>query len=316
VLSLLLFSLQITLPIAIVVILGVLFKHIGWINESFNQSASKLVFNVALPALLFVNIVNAEADTNLDWMIIVYGAVFTLASFLILSVLSHWVTSIREERGVFVQGAFRGNMGIVGLAFCYSAFGLEGATLASVYLAVLSLVYNILAVVTLNRWAIHTKGSNVILSSVTSLVKNPLIISIVIASLWRVSMVPIPGFIIDSGNYLAQMTLPLALLSIGASLSWSGFLSAGKVTGYATVLKLIVLPYSAAGLAYLIGFRDIELGVLYLMMATPTAAASYMMVRAMGGNASLAASIIAVTTVCSLLTTSLGLAAMKAWQWI
>jgi predicted permease len=112
------------------------------------------------------------------------------------------------------------------------------------------------------------------------------------------------------------MTLPLALLSIGASLSWAGFVSAGKVTAWASVLKLIVIPYLAAIVAYLLGFRGMELGVMYLMMATPTAAASYMMVRAMGGNASLAASIIAVTTVCSLFTTSFGLVVMKALQWI
>jgi predicted permease len=316
VLALLLFSLQITLPIALVVVLGSYFKYIGWITEPFNQGASKLVFNVALPSLLFVNIIQADADTQLSWTIIAFGSAFTLVSFFGLSFLSRWVTAIKDERGVFVQGAFRGNMGIVGLAFCYSAFGTEGATLASIYLAVLSLMYNILAVLTLNRWSERTSESNLFVSSVMSLIKNPLIISIVIASSWRASGVPIPAFLIESAQYLSQMTLPLALLSIGASLSWAGLVSAGKVTAWASVLKLIVIPYAAALSAYLLGFRGMELGVMYLMMATPTAAASYMMVRAMGGNTSLAASIIAVTTICSLLTTSFGLVAMKAWNWI
>jgi predicted permease len=316
VLSLLLFSLQITLPIAIVVICGVLFKHLGWITEPFNQGASKLVFNVALPSLLFVNIVSADSSAMTGWRIIAFSAGFTLLSFFLLSLLSHWVTAIKEERGVFVQGAFRGNMGIVGLAFCFSAFGIEGATLASVYLAIMSLMYNILAVVTLNRWANQSAGTNILRSSIESLIKNPLIISIVISSVWRTSGIPVPGFLIESAQYFSQMTLPLALLSIGASLSWSGFLAAGKVTAWASALKLIVIPYAAALIAHMVGFSGMELGVMYLMMATPTAAASYMMVRAMGGNASLAASIIAVTTVLSLFTTSIGLVAMKAWQWM
>jgi predicted permease len=115
---------------------------------------------------------------------------------------------------------------------------------------------------------------------------------------------------------MAQMTLPVALLSIGATLSWAGLVSAGKVTAWATLAKLIVLPYLAAAIAYLLGFRGVELGVMYLLMATPTAAASYMMVRAMGGNASLAASIIAVTTVFSLVSTSIGLSLLKALHWI
>lgn len=314
--ALLLFSLQITLPIALIVVLGVWFKRIGWLDEAFNQGASKLVFNVALPSLLFVSIVDSEASAEIGLRIILFAAVFTLGSFFVLSLLSHWVTAIREERGVFVQGAFRGNMGIVGLAFCFSAFGTEGATLASVYLAFMTLLYNVLAVVTLHRWQDKQPGQSIILSTLKGLTKNPLIIAIAIAGTWRFSTIPVPVFLTDAAQYLAQMTLPLALLSIGASLSWVGFVSAGKVTAWASALKLIVLPYIAAGIAYWIGFRGVELGVMYLMMATPTAAASYMMVRAMGGNASLAASIIAVTTVLSLFTTSIGLVAMKAWQWI
>ncbi|EAR11179.1 AEC family transporter [Reinekea blandensis] len=315
-LELILFSLQVTLPIAILVVLGVWFRRLEWISEPFNQGASKLVFNVALPALLFVNIVTADADSQVSWTIVGFGALFTVGSFFLLSLLSRWVTPIREERGVFVQGSFRGNMGIVGLAFCYSAFGVEGATLASVYLAVLSLVYNVLAVMTLNRWTTSESERSILRSTFSSLIRNPLIIAILVSGVWRTSGVPVPGFVVEAAEYLAQMTLPLALLSIGASLSWSGFISAGRVTAWASLLKLIVLPYMAAGLAFLFGFRGMELGVMYLMMATPTAAASYMMVRAMGGNASLAASIIAVTTVLSLLTTSVGLVAMKAWQWI
>ena len=315
-LSLLMFSLQSSLPLAIIVVLGLYFRTIGWINEPFNQGASKLVFNIALPSLLFVSIVTADAESDIGWSIIGFGVLFTLITFFALSLLSHWVTDISEERGVFVQGAFRGNMGIIGLAFCFSAFGLEGGTLASIYLAALSLVYNVLAVMTLNRWNSQGGDKNVVLSTVQSLIKNPLIIAIFIGGIWRVSGLLIPVFVVDTARYLSQMTLPLALLSIGASLSWSGFKSAGKVTAWASALKLVVIPYLAAFTAFLFGFRGMELGVMFLMMATPTAAASYMMVRAMGGNASLAASIIAVTTVCSLVTTSFGLVAIKALNWI
>jgi predicted permease len=299
-----------------VVVLGVYFKRLGWITEAFNQSASKLVFNVGLPSLLFTNIVNADTNTSIDWTIIIYGASFTLVSFVALTFLSPWVTSFHEERGVFVQGAFRGNMGIIGIAFCISAFGSAGATLAAIYTGVLSLLYNVLAVVTLNRWSTQEQTGNPIVASMISLVKNPLIIAIVLAGVWRASGIPVPVFLLGSAKYMAQMTLPVALLSIGATLSWAGLVSAGKVTAWATLAKLIVLPYLAAAIAYLLGFRGVELGVMYLLMATPTAAASYMMVRAMGGNASLAASIIAVTTVFSLVSTSIGLSLLKALHWI
>jgi predicted permease len=88
------------------------------------------------------------------------------------------------------------------------------------------------------------------------------------------------------------------------------------VTLFATTFKLILIPYSSIIIGHFLGFSGIELGVMYLMMAAPTAAASYMMVRAMGGNANLAASIIAFSTVISLFTTSAGLVGMKALGWI
>ncbi len=82
------------------------------------------------------------------------------------------------------------------------------------------------------------------------------------------------------------------------------------------MFKLALIPFSGVLIAYGLGYRGVELGVFYLMASTPTAAASYVMVRAMGGNANLAASIIATTTVISLVTTSLGLVVLRALGWV
>ena len=312
----LLFSIEISLPIAIVIVLGVWFKRLGWINDAFTQAGSSLVFKVTLPSLLFVNIVQTNASLATSGRLIALAAALTVGWFIVLSLVTYWVTKHRDERGVFVQGSFRGNMGIIGLAYCFSAFGQEAGALASLYLAGITLVYNILAVLTLNRWAFQPGDDSAIKTTILGLIKNPLIIAIVIAFSWRATAVPVPKFVIHSGEYLAQLTLPLALLCIGASLSWSGFVTSGRITLFATAFKLILIPYSSVIIGHYLGFEGIELGVMYLMTAAPTAAASYMMVRAMGGNANLAASIIAFSTVVSLFTTSAGLVAMKALNWI
>ena len=55
------------------------------------------------------------------------------------------------------------------------------------------------------------------------------------------------------------------------------------------------------------GFRGQELGVLFLMSASPTAAASYPMVQAMGLNYHLAAAIIAATSLGSIISSTLGI---------
>lgn len=298
------------------VVLGFYLKRLGWLTEAFNQGASRLVFRVALPALIGMNIVSTGTGFVIDWSIILFGALATLVGFVILTVLSRWLAATIDERGVFVQGAFRGNMGIIGLALCLSTFGPSSAALASVYLGFLSLLYNVLGVLALTRSASMHSSKPVWLATVENLVTNPLIIAIVLAGLWRSSNLPVPAVILESAQYLAQITLPLALLCIGANLSWREFKSVGGVTAWASVFKLTIIPYVSTLIAFWVGYRGIELGVFYLMMSAPTAPASYMVARAMGGNAQLAASIVAVTTVLSLVTTTLGLVSMRAWQWI
>lgn len=76
--------------------------------------------------------------------------------------------------------------------------------------------------------------------------------------------------------------------------------------------KLVLVPLVLTAGAVALGFRGIELGILMLMASSPSAAAGYVMVRAMGGNAALAANIIALTTLGSLLTTSLGVMLLRS----
>ncbi|MFG1506648.1 AEC family transporter [Saccharospirillum sp. HFRX-2] len=315
-LSLLLFSLQVTGPIALVVVLGVVFRRLDWINDAFVQGGSKLVFNVALPSLLFLNIVTARPTSIPGDGIILLALLFNLAWFLVLSVVTLFLVPHHDERGVFVQSSFRGNMGIIGLAFCLNAFGQEAALLASVYLAFNTLLYNVLSVITLSRWSPRASHLHPVVAASRDIVRNPLIIAILLAAVIVLLKIPVPVWVLDTGNYFARMTLPLALICVGASLSWRGFVEAGRVTAWASAFKLIFIPVSAVLVAYWLGFGGLELGVFYLMAAAPTAAASYVMVRAMGGNANLAASIIATSTVLSLVTTSVGLVALRAFGWV
>lgn len=315
-LSLMMFSLQVTGPIALVVILGVVFRRLGWVNDAFVQGGSKLVFNVALPSLLFLNIVGARPQSLPGGGIILFALVTTAVWFLVLSWLAPRLTPHRDERGVFVQGSFRGNMGIVGLAFCLNAFGAEAALLASVYLAIVTLLYNILSVITLSHWSSRKAAGHPVFAAIKDILRNPLIIAILVATVIVVTDTPVPEWVLDTGDYFARMTLPLALICVGASLSWQGFVESGRITTWAALFKLIAIPLTGVLAARSLGYGGIELGVFYLMSAAPTAAASYVMVRAMGGNANLAASVIATTTVLSLVTTSIGLAVLRALEWV
>jgi len=119
-----------------------------------------------------------------------------------------------------------------------------------------------------------------------------------------------PDLALKVGNYFASMTLPLALLCIGATLDLKALRATSSLALKATAYKLIFLPVPMVLGAWLVGYEGMTLGVLFLVFSCPTAAASYVMARAMGGNAALAANIVALTTLLGTLTISVGVFAL------
>jgi hypothetical protein len=309
------FAASITAPIFCMLGLGILFKRIGWVTEEFAKVGSDLVFKVTLPCLLFVKLAETDFRHELPFWLMLYAVLATLAAFLLLDRFASRGVKEAADRGVFVQGAFRSNMGIIGLAFCLSAFGESVVAAASIYLAVLTTLFNVLAVITLSRHQQQTTDTGALLKILKGIGKNPLILSIVVGIVVSLSGVVIPALLLDTGNYLARMTLPLALLCAGAAIRLREFQGSGPLYG-AVVGKLVVVPLliTLGGIAF--GFRGHELGVLYLMSSAPTAAASYPMTQALGGNHHLAAAIIAATSLGSMLFTTLGIFLLRSFQLI
>ena len=294
-------SLSITAPIFIVLLIGTFLGRRQFIDKAFIETGSKLVFNVTLPALLFISISQSSFDQSANLKLIAVGLGGTVLTWLIIEALALKFIGVKEDRGVVVQGGFRSNMAIFGLAYCFNAYGNPGLVTASLYLAAVTILYNILSIISLNKSLNKNLGFK---HAILAVLKNPLILAIVLATPLSYFNVQLPAFSLRVGEYFANMTLPLALLCIGASLDFSAMRYALNQTMLACCAKLILVPSIMMAIAIALGFRGMELGVLLFMSSAPTAAASYVMVKALGGNAFLAANIIAITTVGSLITTS------------
>ena len=301
------FSLTITAPIFIILIAGIYLKHIRFINDEFIDVSSKLVFNIALPLLLFFIIIKTPLSEVSNLPLIIYGLLATLCVFV---VLEWWAKRLepRIDRGVFVQGAYRGNIGFIGLAYCVNAYGEEGLIAASLYIGFVTTLYNILGIVTLNRAS--GNGSNILII-VKNIIKNPLIIGIFSAFVFSSLKLPVPGFAETAGGYFANLAIPLALLCTGGALNFQELKANPNKTFYASFAKLVLVPIVIVSGGYLYGFRGIDLGVLFLMTSAPTATVSFILVKGIGGNYKLAANIIAVTSLGALLTVSFGVLMLR-----
>lgn len=306
------FALSITAPIFCILALGVWFRKLGWVTPEFARMGSELVFRVTLPCLLFVKLVQTDFRHGLPLTLVGYALLATVTVFVLLD--RFWAPRLAasEDRGVFVQGAYRSNMGIIGLAFCLSAFGESVVTSASIYLAVMTTLFNVLAVITLTRHQPQPQTVPGLARLVGQILRNPLILAIAVGVAVSLLRLPVPQLLLKTGGYFAQMTLPLALLCAGASIRLQEFQASPPL--YAAVAgKLLLVPLllTLGGIA--IGLRGQHLGVLYLMCASPTAAASYPMAQAMKANHHLAAAIIAATSLGSIFAITLGIFLLRSY---
>ncbi|MEH6649098.1 MAG: AEC family transporter [Motiliproteus sp.] len=302
------FSFSITGPIFVVLALGVILNRQGMINDNFVETGSKLVFNITLPLLLFINIIKTDLDQAANLPLIGVGLVGTVLAYLLLELTAKHRVQPASDCGVVVQGGFRSNMGIIGLAYCANAYGNEGLVTASLYLALVTILFNVLSIITLNRSLQRDTGLS---GTLLGIVRNPLILGILLALPVAWANIELPQVFIRTGEYFAHMTLPLALLCTGASLDFSALRHNMSNALIAALFKLGLVPLMITVGGIWVGFRGMELGVLLLMASAPTSAASYVMVRSMGGNTALAANIIVITTLGSLLTTSISVTLLK-----
>ncbi|WP_252107399.1 MULTISPECIES: AEC family transporter [unclassified Halomonas] len=306
-------TLDITLPVFAMVFLGIVLKRLRLIDRTFVSTASTLVFRATLPTLIFLSLIKADMSVALDIPLLLFFALATLAQFFASWLWARYRVPYKE-RGIYVQGAFRGNGGVVGLALAAGMYGNYGLSAGSLLLGLVIVLYNVLSVWVLSayqpgkttRWP----------SLLKKIATNPLIIAVLLAIPFAALSVELPRWVMTSGNYFASLTLPLALICIGATLSAASLRDGRAVALSSSVMKMIALPAISTVAAWLCGFSNEQLGLLFLFFASPTAAASFVMAKAMGGNVTLAANIIALTTIMASLTITLGIFALRLLGWI
>ncbi|MGM0831793.1 AEC family transporter [Halomonas qinghailakensis] len=306
-------TLDITLPVFAMVFVGIGLKRLKWIDSGFVSTASALVFKATLPTLIFLSLIKADLSVALDVPLLLFFAAATLGQFFISWVWASYRVP-KADRGIYVQGAFRGNCGIVGLALAAGMYGNYGLSTGSLLLGVVIMMYNVLSVVAL---AAYQPGQSTDWRSLLKhIVTNPLIISVLAALPFTAFSISLPRWLVTSGDYFASLTLPLALICVGATLSVTTMRSGSQTALSASSMKMIVLPLLATLAAWMLGFSGAQLGLLFLFFASPTASASFVMVKAMNGNVALAANIIAITTLMASITVTAGIFVLRLLGWI
>lgn len=307
----LIYSINATLPIFLLIILGKVLKTAKIINDEFTKTADRYVFRIALPALLFSDLTENNVGSAFDGKYVLFCFSVTIFSIAVLWGLTEKFMKNEEQKGAFIQGSYRSSAAILGLAFINNMYDSVG--MAPLMIIGCVPLYNIFAVIILTLKGDNGGKKPNMKETFINVMKNPILLSILIALPFALLNLHFPSFVNKAIGSVANTATPLALISIGASFEGKKALKKMKPTLLASFIKLILLAGLFLPLAVFFGYRNQELMALLVMIGSPTTVSSYIMAKNTGNDGILTSSIIVLTTLLSSLTLTLWIFVLKSF---
>ena len=296
-----LFSLNSTLPLFFVMVLGYVLYQKKFLSDGFVAGANKFVFYVALPVQLVRDLGSTDVRATFDGAYVLFCFAVTLVSILTLWALAKLCLKNKSLVGEFVQVCYRSSAAILGSAFLQSIYG--DASMSSLMILGSVPLYNVMAVVilTLESPDAAQTGSMAakLKKSIRGIVTNPILLGIAAGFAWSLLGLPMPAMLNKTLSSVAGLTSPLALLVIGAGFKGRKALGYLRPTAAATVVKLMLLPALFLPLAVHFGFTDEKLVALLVMLGSISTPACYVMAKQMGHEGVLTGSVCVTTTLFS-----------------
>ncbi len=289
-------------PVFCLILFGALIKRAGFIDDHFIKTSDRLIYFIFFPVMLFWKIGGAESelDPSLWWATL--SALFTVYILSTLFIVLFRVAHVKA--GSFSQSCYRFNT-YVGMAIILNALGSEGVRYFGILIGLLIPVINLLAVGTLIWFGAGDEAPGKRLTlALKALVTNPLMIACIAGILYSKLRVPFPTFLDNTFGLLSVITLPMALISIGGSLTFSGLAEHWGLSLVSCLFKLLLFP--AAGYFFLTFFAvtGTPFKVCLIFFALPTSTAIYVLSSQLGSDTNLALSAIVVSTLLSVIPLS------------
>ncbi|PWV61599.1 AEC family transporter [Plasticicumulans acidivorans] len=284
-------------PVFALIVLGFALRRVDFPGAAFWTPAERLAYYLLLPALL----VRELASADLSSFAVAHVALVLVTTIVLMTLLAlrlrRWLGSDGPAFGSSYQGVIRLNT-YVGLAACAPLYGRPGLALAALALAVMVPLVNVLCVSIIS----HAHGLARPTHLFAAVLRNPLIIACLLGIALNRSDIGLPPGTRGPLDILARAALPLGLLTMGAGLQIAAVRGRSGAIALGCVLKLLVAPLLGWTLAALSGLPPLETAVVVLFAALPGAPSSYILARQMGGDAPLAAAVVTVQTLLSMLT--------------
>ena len=283
-------------PLLTLIVGGNILQKTGFLSDGFWSGAEKLNYYVLFPAMLFANLATATIHIAMLQTIFTVLALVLLTTCIVLYIIRAVQKTDAARFGVYMQGMVRFNT-YMGLAIVAALFSQQGLTILAITLAMCIPLVNILSVLALTR-----QDSMNVKSIFVSLLKNPLILACIVGIIFNFSGLSLWAGFADLIKQLGICSLPLGLLCVGAALQFMALKKQLWVLLLNTFARLLIMPALAYMVCIWLGLTQLETQVLVLFFALPTASASYILTKVLGGDHQLMAGVISLQTLCSVLT--------------
>lgn len=311
------FALNVILPIVILIAFGYFLKVIKLLEISTLNNLNRIVFRILIPVSLFVNVYESSGLSNINITLLL----FILIALVIIFILGFFLVKLlfkqKEQQGVILQGIFRSNYTVIGLALASSIAGEMGAQVAALCALVTIPIFGVLATISLIVFVEEKKDSStgqLIWQVVKKTITNPLIVGVFLGvvclglrTLFEQLNI---GFrlkdikpVYSAIKSVAQSTTPFTLITLGGLFKFSSFKGLEKQVIATTLGKLVIVPVLALGTALLFfNFNGAEYAALIAVFASPVAASSVVMAKEMNNDDVLANQVLVWSTILSVFT--------------
>lgn len=286
-------------PIFTLLVLGSFLKRRGLTDAVFLQTADRLIYYFFFPVMLFWKIGGASLDQGIDWNFCLATLCALLAMF-VCSILVIKLCGISDyQAGSFAQSCYRFNT-YIGVAVILNSLGTEGVKYFGILIGFAIPLINLFAVSTLIWFSGREVRVGKRLAIVgRALVANPLILGCLAGIAYSKSFGTFPAFINNALSLISMVSLPLALLSIGGTLTFAGVKGNFVSSLLAAGLKLVVLPLFGLVFYALFQVTGLPFKVGMIFLALPASTAIYVLSSQMNSDTDLASAAIVMSTVLS-----------------
>jgi malonate transporter and related proteins len=301
-------TLQIVLPIFLVIAMGYAAASTKLLGESVADGLSDFVFIIGIPVLLFRTLATAPLPETQPWFYwMAYFGGLTLAWIATSLVVSKVFGLEGQEVPIASFTAVQANTVFIGIPLVLRVFGEQGAAPVLLLIAV-HLPLTMTVATLLIEKAENREGGFIALLKKVFL--HPILVGILAGVAWRLTGLGLPAPIDAAAKLMGEAAVPTALFALGTTLSRYGFSAPAPLVGSMVLLKLIVHP----ALVYLLAFHVLPMPPLWaavavLVAACPSGVNAYLLAQRYNTGVAATAGTVAVSTALAVVTTTW-------WVWL